>query len=312
MPITRRQCLAMSGAMLAALPGVRTFAAEQKLPTKLILLGTKGGPPLARHGRSNSANLIMINGVAHVVDCGYGVSRQMVAAGVNPGQTRHIFLTHHHSDHTLEYGTLLYQAWLSPRRPQIDVYGPKGLEEMTRASFEYQKLDITTRIADEGMVDPRSMVSLHELQGNGPVLKNDDVLVTACRVRHPPIAESYAFRFDAADRSIVISGDTTYSPELVQLAKGADVLVHEALYLPGLDGIVARAKNAPLLREHILASHSSTEDVGRVAAEAGVKLLVLSHLIPGDEPGITDEQWLAGVRTHFKGPAMVGRDLQII
>lgn len=312
MPITRRECLALTGAAVAALPGVAALAAETRPPTRLILLGTKGGPPLARHGRNNTANLILIGGVAHVVDCGYGVARQMVAAGVNPGQARHIYLTHHHSDHTLEYGTLLYQAWLSPRRPQIDVHGPRGVAEMTRAAFDYQALDITTRIADEGMVDPRSMVTVHELAGDGVVLKTDDVTVTACRVRHPPIAESYAFRFDAADRSIVISGDTAYSPELVKLAKGADVLVHEALYLPGLGAIVARAKNAPLLREHILASHTSTEDVGRVAAEAGVKTLVLSHLIPGDDPAISDEHWLAGVRTHFKGRALVGRDLQEI
>jgi ribonuclease BN (tRNA processing enzyme) len=313
MPITRRQWLVASGALAATLPGLRmAAAAEPDKPTRLILLGTKGGPPLARYGRSNSATLILINDVPYVVDCGYGVSRQMIAAGINPGQTRYIFLTHHHSDHTLEYGTLLYQAWLSPKRPDIAAYGPKGLADMTSAAFDYQKLDIATRIADEGMQDPRSMVRVHELQGDGAVMQNADVRVTCCRVRHPPITESYAFRFDARDRSIVISGDTTYSPELVRLAKGADVLVHEALYLPGVDQIVARAKNAPLLREHILASHTATEDVGRVAAEAGVKTLVLSHLIPGDEPGITDAQWLEGVRKHFKGRAIVGRDLQEI
>lgn len=313
MPITRRRCLIETAALVATavLPGVAAAAVPEAVakPTRLILLGTKGGPPLARSGRSNTATLILVNDVAYLVDCGYGVARQMIAAGVDPGRTRHIFLTHHHSDHTLEYGTLLYQAWLSPRRPEIDVYGPKGVEAMTRAAFDYQKLDIDTRIADEGMADPRSMVKVHELAGDGPVMANADVRVTCCRVRHPPITESYAFRFDAKDRSIVISGDTAYSPELVRLAKGADVLVHEVLHLPSIDQIVARAKNAPRLREHILASHTSTEDVGRVAAEAGVKTLVLSHLIPGDEPTVTDEQWLEGVRKHFKGRAIVGRDL---
>lgn len=253
--------------------------------------------------------MILINDEPYIVDCGYGVARQMVAAGVNPGRTRFIFVTHHHSDHTLEYGALLYQAWLSPRRPQIDVYGPKGMAEMTRASFDSQTLDIAVRVADEGMSDPRAMVTVHELQGEGTVMETPDVKVTCCRVRHPPIADSFAFRFDAKDRSIVISGDTAHSPELVRLARGADVLVHEALYLPAVDQIVARATNAPRLRQHIIASHTSTEEIGRVAAEAGVKTLVLSHLIPGDEPSVPDEKWLEGVRKHFRGRAVVGRDL---
>lgn len=315
MLITRRQYLAGSAGFISmsslGLPNCPA-AAQVRAPTRVILLGTKGGPPLARSGRSNSSTMILINDVPYMVDCGYGVARQMIAAGVHPGRTRYIFVTHHHSDHTLEYGTLLYQAWLSPRRPDIHAYGPKGLAEMTRMAFETQQLDIAIRIADEGMVDPRSMVTVHELLNDGAVMENSDVRITCCRVRHPPITDSFAFRFDAKDRSIVISGDTAYSPELVHLAKGADVLVHEALYLPAVDQIVARATNAPRLREHIIASHTSTEEVGRVAAEAGVKTLVLSHLIPGDEPVVPDEKWLEGVRKHFNGRAIVGRDLQEI
>jgi ribonuclease BN (tRNA processing enzyme) len=315
MLMTRRQWLAATAALIPAAslaPPAGAAAAQPHKPTRLILLGTKGGPPLARSGRNNTSTMILINDVPYLIDCGYGVARQMIAAGVNPGRTRYIFLTHHHSDHTLEYGALLYQAWLSPRRPEIHAYGPKGIAEMTRTAFDTQKLDIAVRMADEGMVDPRSLVTVHELEREGAVMENADVRVTCCRVRHPPIADSFAFRFDAKDRSIVISGDTAYSPELVRLAKGADVLVHEALYLPAVDQIVARATNAPRLREHIIASHTTTEEVGRVAAEAGVKTLVLSHLIPGDEPEVPDEQWLEGVGKHFKGRTIVGRDLQEI
>ena len=312
MPISRRQSLQGLAGFAAAsfLPGVSEEAASQAAtPTRLILLGTKGGPPLARSGRSNSANLLLINDVPYLVDCGYGVTRQMIVAGVNPGRTRYIFLTHHHSDHTLEYGTLLYQAWLSPRRPQIQVYGPKGTAEMTRTAFDTQKLDIAVRIEDEGMKEPRTMVQVEELAAEGLVMENADVRVTCCRVRHPPIRDSFAFRFDAKDRSIVISGDTAYSPKLIRLASNADVLVHEALYLPAVDQIVARAANAPRLRQHITTSHTTTEEIGRVAAEAGVKTLVLSHLIPGDEPAVPEEKWLEGVRKHYTGRAVVGRDL---
>jgi len=123
------------------------------------------------------------------------------------------------------------------------------------------------------------------------------------------VENAYAYRFDARDRSVVISGDTTYSPELVELAKGADVLVHEVLYLPGVDALLARVPHATRLREHLLASHTASEDVGRVAAEAGVKTVVLSHFVPGDDSSITDAQWADGVRKHFKGAVLVGRDL---
>lgn len=312
MHISRRQGLQglASLAVTVSLPSVSARAANPtSKPTRLILLGTKGGPPVARSGRSNSANLILVNDVPYLVDCGYGVTRQMIAAGVDPGRTRYIFLTHHHSDHTLEYGTLLYQAWLSPRRPEIQVYGPKGTAKMTRTAFDTQKLDIAIRMEDEGMKEPRTMVEVDELESEGLVMENEDVRVTCCRVRHPPIRDSFAFRFDAKDQSIVISGDTAYSPELIRLAKNADILVHEALYLPAVDQIVARAANAPRLRQHIIASHTTTEEVGRVAEEAGVKTLVLSHLIPGDEPALPDEKWLEGVRNHYTGRAIVGRDL---
>lgn len=312
MSYTRRDCL-VGGAALAATASLGTPAmAQQPSATRLILLGTKGGPPLARSGRMNTATLILIGDMPVLIDCGYGVARQLIAAGVDPGRVGHIFLTHHHSDHTLEYGPLLYHAWLSPRRPDIQVYGPPGVAAMTDAFFDYQATDIAIRIDDEGMTDPRSMVTAHELRDEGLILDHPKVRVTCCRVRHPPITDSFAFRFDTADRSIVISGDTAYSPELVELAKGADVLVHEALYLPGLERIVARATNAPRLRQHILASHTTTEEVGKVAAEANVKQLVLSHLIPGDDPSITDEQWTQGVRKHYSGPVIIGRDLQEI
>jgi len=278
---------------------------------RIILLGTKGGPPIAK-SRSNPSTVILINDVAYVIDCGYGVSRQLVSAGIALDRMHYIFITHHHSDHNLEYGPLLYHAWVSPKPPKIDVYGPAGLQELTRGFFASQKFDIDTRIADEGMTDLRNLVSVHDFKTAGVVMQNQDVTVTSCRVRHPPIAEAYAYRFDAKGRSVVISGDTAYAPALARFAKGADVLVHEAMYVPAIDALTRRATNASRLREHLFASHTSTEDVGRIAAEAGVKTLVLSHLIPGDDPSITDAQWAEGARKYFTGQVMVGKDLMEI
>jgi ribonuclease BN (tRNA processing enzyme) len=141
------------------------------------------------------------------------------------------------------------------------------------------------------------------------VMSNGDMKVTAARVRHPPIAQAYAYRFDCPDRSIVISGDTAYSPELAALAKGADVLVCEAMHLGGLEALLKKVPNAASLREHLLASHVTTEEAGRIASEAGVKTLVLSHLVPGDDPSITEAMWTEGVRKHYSGTVVVGRDL---
>jgi ribonuclease BN (tRNA processing enzyme) len=119
------------------------------------------------------------------------------------------------------------------------------------------------------------------------------------------VSHAYAYRFDASGRSIVFSGDTTYSPELIALAKGADVLVREVMHLGGLDRLLSRDPNWPSL------SHT-TEQCGDVAAEARVKKLVLSHLVPGDDPAITDAMWIEGVRKNFSGEIVVGRDLMMI
>ncbi|HYW71373.1 MAG TPA: MBL fold metallo-hydrolase [Pyrinomonadaceae bacterium] len=309
-PNARRQFLiGASTVALSAFVNPRLSFAQQDR-TRIILLGTKGGPTVSSQtGRRNSSTLLLIKGVPYVIDCGYGVSRQMISAGVSLDRLRYIFITHHHSDHDLEYGALFYNAWQTRRSPQIDAYGPPGLRRMTRDFFNYLKFDIDTRIVDEGMSDPRRLLTVHEFNRSGSVMQTSEVTVTAFRVRHPPITQSYAYRFDARDRSIVISGDTAYAPELAGFAKGADVLIHEAMYLPAIEKLVQQNPGAKRLREHLLASHTSTEDVGRVAAQAGVKTVVLTHLVPGDDPLITDDQWSAGVRKNFAGEIIVGRDL---
>src|ERR1041384_3551491 len=223
---------------------------QQKKPTRIILLGTKGGPRVGEIGRSNPSTLLLINDVPYVVDCGYGTSRQLLAAGVSLNRLRHIFITHHHSDHNLEYGPLFYNAWVTGLPTRIDAYGPPGLEKMTEDFFSYMKLDIDVRIEDEGRSDPRKMVLAHDIKKAGVVLQNDDLKVSACEVRHPMVKQAYAYRFDAKDRSIVISGDTAYAPELAEFAKGADVLVHEVMYLPGIEALLKRLPNAKRLREH--------------------------------------------------------------
>jgi ribonuclease BN (tRNA processing enzyme) len=289
----------------------RSALSQQKKPTRIILLGTKGGPRVAED-RSNAATLILINDVPYVVDCGYGTSRQLITAGVALNRVRYIFITHHHSDHNLELGPLIYNAWITGQPIRFDTYGPPGLKAMTADFFNYLKFDIDVRIVDEGRPDPRNLVVAHEFDKPGVVLANDDVKISSCLVSHPPITQAYAYRFDAHDRSVVISGDTAYSPQLANFAKGADVLIHEIMYLPAVEALLKRLPNAKRLREHLMVSHTLPEDVGKIAAQAEVKTLVLSHFVPPDDPSTTDENWMEGVRKHFKGRIVVGKDLMEI
>src|SRR6266705_3166112 len=131
----------------------------------------------------------------------------------------------------------------------------------------------------------------------------------ALRNVHPPIAESYALKFEFGGKTIVFSGDTTYFPPLAEFAKGADVLVHEVMYGPALEALVQKNPNAATLMAHFKASHTLAEDVGRIAAAAEVKMLVLNHFVPGDDKSVTPEVWTAAVRKTFAGNIVVGRDL---
>jgi ribonuclease BN (tRNA processing enzyme) len=306
----RRDLLRLSAlGSLASVVRISMAAAQTpaKPRTRIVFLGTKGGPRVET-GRSNPASLIEIGGTRIVLDCGMGVSHQLAEAHVPLASIKYILISHHHSDHNLEYGNLVYNAWAAGLSTPIHSFGPKGIEAMTRIYWELNKFDVETRIADEGRPDPRRLLIAKDIDVDGEVLKTDDFTVTAFRTPHPPITDNFAYKVITADGVIVFSSDTEYNPKLAEFAKGADVLVHEALYAPFVDRIVARVKNGATLGKHLLASHTTTEDVGKIAAAAGVKRLVLSHLVPGDID-VTDDQWIAGVRKSYSGQVIVAKDL---
>ncbi len=298
--------LALGSAALLAAPAVRAQNAKPR--TRIVFLGTKGGPRVGI-GASNPANLLVVNDTPIVIDCGMGVSRQLVNAGVPIPSVKYIFISHHHSDHNLEYGNLFYNAWAAGLSTPIHSFGPKGIEAMTREYWELNKFDVETRIADEGRPDPRKLLIAKDITDDGVVLKTSDVTVTAFRTPHPPITDNFAYKFETPDGTVVFSSDTAYNPKLAEFAKGADVLVHECLYIPAVDRLVAKTKNGATLKKHLLDSHTSTEDVGRIAAAAGVKTLVLSHFVPGDDPDVTDDDWTRDVKTNFKGRIVVAKGL---
>ncbi|MGB0497368.1 MAG: MBL fold metallo-hydrolase [Rubricella sp.] len=274
---------------------------------RLVLLGTKGGPAVRKGGPNPTSSLIEIAGRACVVDCGYGVTRALVEAGVALKDLDAIFITHLHSDHVLELGPLLHTAWTSGLSRPVTVWGPPGTIGVWQGFRQSLAYDIGIRIEDEGRPDLARLVDVREY-GEGIVMADGRLRVSAARVHHPPVTECYALRFDSADWSVTFGSDTAYHPPLAEFAKGSDILVHEAMLLPGVDRIAALAANGDRVKAHILASHTSAEDAGRIARMAGVGHLVLHHLLPADDPAFGEADWLAEVARSFDGRVTVARD----
>jgi ribonuclease BN (tRNA processing enzyme) len=207
----------------------------------------------------------------------------------------------------LELGPLLHTAWTAGLDRPVAVHGPRGLNRYWRKFLQSMDYDIEIRIADEGRPDLRDLVSVREF-GEGPVIEEGGLRVSALRVDHPPVTECYALRFDHGGKSVVFSADTAFFPPLAAFARGADVLVHEAMLEDGVERLVARTGNGARLKEHLLASHTFAADAGRIATEAGVARLVLNHLIPADDPEINEGHWIDAVRKSWSGALTIGRD----
>lgn len=317
MRITRRDILTTAALALSAAVAGRSSGAFSQSgapdlgPDRLVLLGNKGGPAIRAYAPSPSSSLLVHKGVPYVIDTGYGATFKLVEAGLPLPRLRHIFITHHHSDHNLELGPLLYNAWAVGLRTPVEAHGPDGIEPLLTAYWQSNRFDIETRMADEGRPDLRKLVT-PRTYGEGGVLDAPEMKVTSLRNQHPPIVESYALKFEFGGKIVVFSGDTAYFPPLARFAQGADILIHEVMYGPGIEALAKRNPNAATLVEHLKASHTLAEDVGRIAAAAKVKTLVLNHFVPADDKSLTDETWAAAVRTTFDGPIIVGKDLKTI
>jgi ribonuclease BN (tRNA processing enzyme) len=319
--MTSRRDLIRGAAALPVLAGLPAAAraAEAAPGTKLIILGSMGGPSVGRT-RYMTSHVILHGGLAHVVDCGYGVTEQLVRAGVKLQDIRDVFITHHHPDHNIELGTLIYFAWYAGLEAPLGLYGPPPLKQIAADYLKAIKPDVDVWLEDIGH-KPMGPVEAHELSAAGPVTASGDMKVTCALVNHPPVVPALAYRFDFPDRSIAFSGDTTPVESVARLARGADVLVHEAMYVDAMRGEAAEATGRTVggsaiagdrdkLWAHLMRSHSPVEEVGRIAAEAGVKTLVLSHIVP--ITGVSDDQWKAAAGKHFKGEIIVARDLMVI
>ncbi len=275
---------------------------------RLVLLGTQGGPLIRSYRQTPSANLIAYKNVHFVIDTGYGATFKLKEAGVNLAIIKYIFITHLHSDHYLVLGPLLYNVWVSGLSESIHVYAPPGIKKLLKAFWKSNNYDITTRIKDEGRPDIRKLISIHEIK-EGILVANSDFEVAALKNTHPPIDNSYSFRFKLGEKSIVFSGDTAYCPALSTFAIDADYLVHEVMYRPAVDDLAKRRPNATTLIASIKSHHTNAEDVGRIAHAASVKNLILTHFVPPDDKNLTDQVWLEAVKINFKGKIIIGKDL---
>ena len=237
------------------------------MTNRLVLLGTKGGPAIRPGGPWPTSSLLQFAGKTIVVDCGLGVTRGIVNAGVSLKALDAVFVTHLHSDHVLELGPLLHTAWTAGLATAVKVFGPAGTAHYWQRFCQSLEFDIETRMADEGRPDIRELVELAEFS-EGLVSEVGELRVSALRVDHPPVVECFALRFEHGGKSVVFSADTAYFPPLAEFARGADFLVHEAMLEQGIDRLVARTGNGPRLKEHLLASHSFASDAGRIAAAA--------------------------------------------
>lgn len=305
----------------------QTVAAHSS-PTRIVLLGTGAGP-IARKFRSQPANLLVVNGKPYMIDAGNGVVRQLALAGYEPADVRTIFITHHHLDHNGDLGAMMSFAWMADNQrhaakaPPIQIYGPPATSQIVAAALGY--LSVSERIfgAEAPMAPTTGRFEAHDIASDGVVFQDANVRVTAAENSHfniPPTApshgvdKSYSYRFDAQDRSVVFAGDTGPSEALVKLARGADVLVSEVADLDATMRVVGETMRLPpplllAMRTHMEHEHLTPEAVGRLARDAQVKAVILTHLSPGGDDETDASRYTEGVRKYFSGPVIAGRDL---
>ena len=308
------------GTLAAALLATTATAAEQPPAsatrgTKVVLLGT--GNPAADPDRSGPATAIVVNDIPYLIDFGPGVIRRAKAAVIERGVTaleptnlRVAFLTHLHSDHTVGYPDLIFTPWTLGRRTPLEVYGPNGLKAMTENLLEAYRVDIETRTnADGNQHDfpDGYKVNAHEIRA-GVVYKDANVTVTAFPTKHA--MESYGYRFQTADRSIVISGDTNPTQATIDACSGCDVLIHEVNTLEAL------AKRDARFQAFAAKYHTSTAQLAELASKAKPRLLVLYHHSITVRPGVaatasTPDALFNEMSSRYRGQFVVGRDLDV-
>lgn len=272
----------------------------------VALLGTKGGPAIRPGSSMPTSSLLRLAGQAVVVDCGLGVTRGLTDQGMALKDLAQVVITHLHSDHYLELGPLLHTAWTAGLSTPVEVWGPQGLEDYWRHFLAAMAYDIAIRIADEGRPDLAGLVTIRRIEAGRFAL--GPLTVRAMATVHPPVP-CFALRFEGAGKAVVFSADTAPMAEMAEFARGADLLIHEAMLARALPALVARVGNGDdRLMRHLERSHTPAGEAARIAAQAGVGALALHHLIPADDPAYGPADWAEAVAAHWQGPFHLGHD----
>jgi len=291
-------------------------------PTQVVMLGT--GNPQPDPDRSGPATAVVVGGTAYLVDFGAGVVRRAVAAArdkgiraLEPTKIQTVFATHLHSDHTVGLPDLILTPWKMGRPFPLELYGPKGLQAMTDHILAAYAEDIDIRTNGlEGASKENYRVNVHGIKP-GVVYHDALVTVTAFPSKHGDWQESYGYRFESADRSVVISGDTTPTQALIDACHGCDVLIHEALTLKFLNNPMRPELQGVDLKSYAAKYHTTTSQLAALAQEAKPKLLVLYHnpitLQATKRPfASTPEDLLQEIKAAgYSGQVVVGRDLDV-
>jgi ribonuclease BN (tRNA processing enzyme) len=273
--------------------------------TQVVLLGTGLPPP--DPDRSGPATAIVVNGTAYLIDAGPGVVRRAKKAAMvrgiealEPVKLRVVFFTHLHSDHTAGFPDLILTPWAMGRRVPLEVYGPKGLSAMTTHLLEAYQVDIETRIKDDPIASTGPTggykVNAHEIN-TGVVYKDANITVTAFPTKHA--MESYGYRFDTPDRSIVVSGDTSPVQATIDACHGCDVLIHEVIP-------VAWLAKTPALQAFAAKYHTTSAQLAALATEAKPRLLILDHISSDAVDGLLEE-----MTGRYSGRVVIGHDLDV-
>ena len=273
------------------------FGRAQQTPAmQLVLLGT--GYPYPSADRAGPACAVEVGKKLFVVDAGRGSVMRLAAAGNPWDSIAAVFLTHLHSDHIDGLPDLFHCAWEFGNGTPFQLYGPKGTQTVADGIIQFYGPDIhIRRDLTEKLPALGAKIDVHEIQEGVVYEAPGKVKVTAFLVDHRPVEPAFGYRFDDGTHSIVITGDMRPNPNLIRYAAGADILVHEAYV-----GLSSSSNTRWSIRDY----HSSAKEAGEAAEKAKVKILVLTHLIPGNA---TEQDFLNEARLAFSGKIIVGRDL---
>ncbi len=288
----------MAVLLLASVCSWQLAAWQASATMQVMLLGT--GFPRPDPNRAGPSAAIVIGERFFIVDAGRGVVMRLAATDLQLKNLQAVFLTHLHSDHTEGLPDLFDTSWIFGRAAPLELYGPRGTRQMASALVRFFAADIHVR-RDLTEMQPAAGATIKtHIVNEGVVYHDDTIRVTAFAVDHHPVEPAFGYRFESGGKSIVISGDTRPSDNLIHFAKGADILVHEACLPEYFD-----QHDTPEVAARLKQYHTSAEDAGKVAQAAGVKMLVLTHLVPGNN----DQAFLDRAAKFYKGKIVVGHDL---